>query len=123
MLSTHLDEVSNLWYYSTMPENQEIIRNPDGTFPKGVSGNPAGRPKGKTLKEYAREWYMSMTDEEKKAYILMVEEKKPGFAWSMAEGNPHSTQDVTTGGEKLPTPIYGGLSIQGHNSDEESISA
>jgi hypothetical protein len=27
---------------------QEIIRNPDGTFPKGVSGNPAGggRPAG-----------------------------------------------------------------------------
>lgn len=24
--------------------NQE--RNPDGTFPKGVSGNPAGKPKG-----------------------------------------------------------------------------
>lgn len=34
-----------------MDENQskqEIIRNPDGTFPKGVSGNPAGggRPAG-----------------------------------------------------------------------------
>ncbi len=24
----------------------EVARNPDGTFPKGVSGNPAGRPKG-----------------------------------------------------------------------------
>lgn len=32
------------------PENtgtiQEIPRNPDGTFPSGVSGNPAGKPKG-----------------------------------------------------------------------------
>lgn len=25
---------------------QEITRNPDGTFPPGVSGNPAGKPKG-----------------------------------------------------------------------------
>lgn len=36
-----------------MPDEQEScrnpiepIRNPDGTFPKGVSGNPNGRPKG-----------------------------------------------------------------------------
>lgn len=27
-------------------ENQEIRRNPDGTFQKGVSGNPKGKPKG-----------------------------------------------------------------------------
>lgn len=27
-------------------EKQEIPRNPDGTFPPGVSGNPAGKPKG-----------------------------------------------------------------------------
>lgn len=25
----------------------ELVRNPDGTFPKGVSGNPAGRPPSK----------------------------------------------------------------------------
>src|SRR5579862_6795660 len=24
----------------------DIVRNPDGTFAKGVSGNPAGKPKG-----------------------------------------------------------------------------
>lgn len=30
-----------------MSESTEIIRNPDGTFPKGVSGNPNGRPKGR----------------------------------------------------------------------------
>lgn len=26
------------------PERPQIRRNPDGTFPKGVSGNPGGRP-------------------------------------------------------------------------------
>jgi hypothetical protein len=37
-------------YNKLMPEIsgavQEIPRNPDGTFPKGVSGNPAGKPVG-----------------------------------------------------------------------------
>lgn len=37
-------------------DTKEVIRSPDGTFPKGVSGNPKGRPKGtknriKQLKE------------------------------------------------------------------------
>lgn len=27
-------------------KNQDIERNPDGTFKPGVSGNPAGKPKG-----------------------------------------------------------------------------
>ncbi len=27
------------------PQKQEILRNPDGTFPKGVSGNPGGVPR------------------------------------------------------------------------------
>jgi len=63
-------------------------------FMPGVSGNPEGRPKGKTLKEFAREYYMLKTDEEKKEYIEKMEEKIPGFAWKMAEGNPHQTADI-----------------------------
>jgi len=85
----------------TKPEIQEIIRNPNGTFSPGVSGNPAGRPKGQTLKEFAREYYLMKTPEEKMLYIDRVEEKRPGFAWEMAEGKAPQQTDITTAGESL----------------------
>jgi hypothetical protein len=66
-----------------------------------VKGDPninrEGRPKGKTLKEFARNYYMLKTDEEKVEYIKNLEDKKPGFPWEMAEGRPK--QDVDVDGE------------------------
>lgn len=79
---------------SEKPNKAVDNRQPDGTFGPGNLANPDGRPKGKTLKEYAREWYQSMTDEEKKAYVEKIEAKKPGFAWQMAEGNPSNEVDL-----------------------------
>lgn len=32
--------------HETVLEAPPVARNPDGTFPKGVSGNPTGRPPG-----------------------------------------------------------------------------
>lgn len=75
-------------------EKNKPLRDEKGRLLPGQTANPNGRPKGKSLKEFAREWYMSMTDEEKKAYVEKVEERIPGFAWRMAEGNPHQTSDA-----------------------------
>jgi DNA-binding transcriptional regulator YiaG len=38
-----------------------------------------------------------------------------------ANHNMREKTDITTDDEKLPTPIYGGLSVQGHDSDQEDI--
>lgn len=76
-------------------------------WPKGVSGNPAGRPKGQTLKEYAKGYFFNMTPEEKEAYIAHVESKRPGFMLEMAEGRATESKDVRI---SVPQPILGGIS-------------
>lgn len=68
-------------------------RNPDGTFAPGTPPGP-GRPKGKTLKEFAREYFMMKTEEEKRQYIEKLEEKRPGFIWEMAEGRAKQDVDI-----------------------------
>ena len=58
-------------------------------FKKGQSGNPGGRPKGKSLKEYSREMLASMTDEERQEYLQGMDKKT---IWEMGEGK--AKQDV-----------------------------
>ena len=78
--------------------NTEKIRNPDGTFAEGTAPGP-GRPKGKTLKEWARDKLMGMTEEQREEFIKSL--SKDTF-WRMAEGNPHQTTDITSAGKPIP---------------------
>lgn len=65
---------------------------------KGQSGNPNGRPKGKTMKEFAREFLMNMSEEARIEYFNGLE---PEVVWKMAEGNPATNTDITSKGEKI----------------------
>ena len=80
------------------PDIQENNRNEDGTFKKGVSGNPAGRPVGTTLKEYQAQEFRGMTDEEKADYLEGVDKKTK---WEMAEGKARQDTDLTSGGKGI----------------------
>ena len=79
---------------------EENWRNPDGTLKEGHPPM-GGRPKGKTMKVFAREYYMLKSDEEKRAYIEWLDEKKPGFAWTMGEGNPDTKNEVNNTGNPI----------------------
>ena len=82
----------------------------------GQSGNPGGRPKGKSLKRWTQEQLARMTDEERVKFLRHID---PNLTWRMAEGNPHQTSDgkieVT-----LPKPILENVSSD-HSNTEDNV--
>lgn len=54
---------------------------------KGVSANPAGRPKGKTIKERVRDWLEEHPGDMSKFVEHFVKTNRD-LAWQMLEGRP-----------------------------------
>ena len=88
------------------PIKSEWKRDEQGKFVPGGPGGP-GRTPQKTLKEFAREWFLQLSNEDKINYLTNLEKVRPGFAWTMSEGNPTEDKNITI---KVPTPILGGSS-------------
>lgn len=59
---------------------------------KGQSGNIMGRPKGKTMKEYARQYLERMTDEERDEWL---EGLNKDIVWQMAEGKAKQDTEIS----------------------------
>ena len=71
------------------PVKQVINRNPDGTFPKGVCGNPNGRPKEISITERIREIFKNEPEEfEKTVREYMKDKRSRDLMWKMIDGMP-----------------------------------
>lgn len=79
----------------TSPERDEHGR----LLPGQQSLNPAGRPKGKTIKELVRE-HLDTHPEDMEEFVRHFIKRNRELAWRMMEGQPKQTSDV-----KVETPI------------------
>lgn len=91
------------------PDKQENSgRLPDGTFAPGHSGNPAGRPKRKTLTEMLHDRLDAGGDyswnEVVEVILSMVKGKEKDIVrafWEHTDGKPNQKTDITSKGEKV----------------------
>ena len=91
----------------TEPIKAETNRRLDGTFGPGNNANPLGRPKGQSLKEYWKQRFSEMSQEEKEEFAKRV---SPELLWQMAEGRPKQDTELTgkEGGELIVKIIRNG---------------
>ena len=86
-------------------DNQKENSAKPWLWKKGQSGNIMGRPKGKTMKEYAKEYLERMTDDERDEWLEGINKDK---VWEMAEGKARQDTDITSNGKTIviPQEIY-----------------
>ena len=58
---------------------------------KGFCPNPKGRPKGKTMKDYARDYLAKLTDEERDEWLEGLDKET---VWKMSEGMPDTKGEL-----------------------------
>ena len=67
-------------------------------FQPGQSGNPMGRPPGRSLKDRAKKYLAGLTDDEAVEFWKGIDKQK---MWEMAEGKAAANVDVTSGGKPI----------------------
>ena len=100
------------------PESTGIKRDEFGRFPKGVSGNPAGRPEGSiSLLNDVKRSLLKLAKEKPEEYKALIDDywedkEKRKFLMEMIDGKPKQQTDLTSDGDKIQFII-------GRNNDKD----
>lgn len=103
---------------SEAKQENQIERDEKGRFLPGHEGGP-GRPKGSiSIKDKIRQYLEEHPEDVEEIVHHFIKDNRE-LMWQMLEGRPQ--QDVTSGGESIQVPIYGGVSVQKHDSNQKDI--
>lgn len=104
-----------------------------GRYIEGKPGGP-GRPpdtlekkiEKKAVKQLVEEYRQTLAEALPQITPVLIRQAVKGEIQAIKEVNDRvmgkAPQDITSGGEKIEQiPIYGGLSVQGHNGNQEDI--
>lgn len=104
--------------YPEEDENEAALTAQKGVYKPwqwkpGQSGNPGGRPKGQSMKEWTRARLAAMTDEERDAFLAGMPKE---IIWRMSEGNPTEDKNISI---TVPRPILGGIVLNNEEISHE----
>lgn len=111
-----------------MPKKQVNNRNPDGTFPEGVSGNPKGRPpKGYSITEMMKEMLSSKPEVKEAIGKSILKKALEGdvtamrMLWQYMDGMPLNKTELTgKDGESLSINLVDSGYLSRYNKTDGS---